>query len=480
MLKTLVTGSVLIQISLAIDCDSLNEDQKCQDPSEPCLQTNLGICAPENGPGCSGGSELIYCPANAVRYNIGRCGFKGCHEGSCVHNDPNIGSCYPPKNDSTCHPGTTKCVTPAPTSAPITSIELKKCAIGLGYDLNWNMQLYIYDLSNGTRYSWSTIHFAQSALFATALDRNTNILYSYVNLQNIRIIGYNIYTKQEVLNKALDGNNAIHGMDFNENDGHIYGASFCGSNCPTGNIYRFTIYGDFEEAYSNVVPPRTKAFLFSKDYNNVYYGTEYDEILKQPFGINDSDNWEILNFTLPKYGNIDTIDWYTNDPNDATMLVCIQHTTHECWTYNVETGEAHQLFDNQGIFVTQYAYVYGMEVLYDEFQNCEYALSTCPIKIDVKKSSECTVIIKVLNSNCACIDDIEYIEIIPSNISPVKLTQSSWEEVDGQYWVFDSIDTGFEGPFGIKIGKTEKELHEANIFNLNEKNIYEIQGNLCD
>ena len=158
--------------------------------------------------------------------------------------------------------------------------------------------------------------------------------------------------------------------------------------------------------------------------------------------------------------------------------MCITDYDAECVTYNIQTNEEKQLFHDIPQILRWH--LPGMEVLYDEFENCEYALSTCPIKIDVKESSECTVIIKVLRSDCACTNNIEYIEITPSNISPIKLTKPSWEEETGNYWLFGSFGATFEGPFSIKIGKTGKELFEANIFDLNDKNIYEIQSNLCE
>ena len=470
MLKNLIAGAVLVQASLGVDCNSLNEDQKCQDPLKPCLHTNIGECAPENGPGCSGGSELIYCPADAVKDNIGRCGFKGCHEGSCVHNDPNIGACYPAKTDSTCHSGTTKCVIPSPS-------PLKKCGLGLAYDHNWDSKLYIYDLTDGARYEWSHIDFGYyNGAFSSALDRSTDILYTFLNHESPkRIIGYNIYTKQEILNKRFNRNVQFRGMDFNENDGHLYAAgyTYCGNQTCYGDIYELTTSGEFVERHRNVVPQVTTGFLFSKDYTHVYYTTHYDQLYKQEFG---SSNLELLNFTASTSWFPDSIDWYTNDPNDPTMLICAADYSPTCWTYNVETGASIKLFDDaQG-----YYYLHGMEVLYDEFENCETALSTCPIKIDIKETLECSVIFKVLNIDCACTNDIEYIEILPSNISPVKLTQPSWESETGKFWAFDSCDTPFQGPFGIKIGKTGKELYEPNAFDLNDKMIYEIEANLCD
>ena len=471
MLTKLVAGAVLIQASLGVGCNSLNEEQKCQDPLKPCLETNIGECVPENGPGCSGGSELIYCPAIAVRDNIGRCGFKGCHEGSCVHNDPNIGACYPSKSDSTCDPGTTKCETLAPTSAPITSITLKKCAIGLGPDLDRNMKLYIYDLTEGTRYEWGNVNLGKNYASATALDHNSDVLYTFMNTGK-RIIGYDIYTKQEILNKEISISSGIHieGMDFNENDGYIYGAGCrVGDPCRNSNIYRFTTSGEYEVVASDVAPRGTVGFLFSKDYTSVYYAVHRWKIYKAP--ISNYSDWKEIYSNTPIDIHFDTIDWYTNDPDDETLLLCVTDYDAKCVTYNIQTNEEKQLFHDSRW------YLLDMEVLYDEFENCEYALSTCPIKIDVKESSECTVIIKVLSSDCGCTNNIEYIEMTPSNISPIKLTQPSWEEETGNYWLFCAI---FEGPFSIKIGKTGKELFEANIFDLNDKNIYEIQGNLCE
>jgi len=477
MLKKLVAGAVLLQASLGVDCDSFDEEQKCQDPLKPCLNTISNLCFPENGPGCSGGSELIYCPANAVRDNIGRCGFKGCHQGSCVHDDPAIGSCYPAKNDSTCHPGTTKCVTPAPTYAPVETIQLKKCGIGLGFDYFGDSKLFIYDLSNGVRYSWSNFDFYDTAAFSSALDRSTDTIYTFLNdADPKRIIGYHLYTKQEILNKPFKKNVDFRGMDYNENDGHLYAASYvwCSiSDTCTGDIYKLTTSGEFVEKYRKTVPKGTIGFLFSKNYTHVYYTTLDDKLYRAEFG---SKNFESLSYTVSNKYLPNAIDWYTNDPNDPTMLICITDYTPECWTYNVETGETIKLFNvTRGKY-----YLHGMEVLYDEFENCQFALSTCPIKIDIKESSECSVIFKVLNSNCACIDDIEYIEILPSNTSPVKLIQPSWESDTGKYWAFDSGNTPFQGPFGIKIGKTGKELYEPNAFDLNDKMIYEIQTNLCD
>ena len=322
MLKKLVASAVLMQVSLGVDCNSLNEEQKCQDPLKPCLQTNIGECAPENGPGCSGGSELIYCPAIAVRDNIGRCGFKGCHEGSCVHNDPNIGACYPAKNDSTCHPGTTKCETLAPTSAPITSITLKKCAIGLGPDLDWNMKLYIYDLTEGTRYEWSNVNLGNNYASATALDHNSNVLYTFMNTGK-RIIGYDLYTKQEILNKqtSISSGTHIEGMDFNENDGYIYGVNYwpscrIGDPCPNSNVYRFTTSGEYEVVASDVAPRGTVGFLFSKDYTSVYYAVYRWTIYKAP--ISNYSDWEEI------YSNT-SIDIHFEQLIGIQMILMMKH-----------------------------------------------------------------------------------------------------------------------------------------------------------
>ena len=487
MLKKLVAGAVLLQASLGVDCDSLNEDQKCQDPLKPCLDTISNLCAPENGPGCSGGSELIYCPAIAVRDSIGRCGFKGCHEGSCVHNDPNIGACYPAKNDSTCHIGSTKCVTLAPTSSPITSIVLKKCAIGISNDGWYTTKLYTIDLNDGSRYEWSDTNFGYSyrqVATATALNSNTDIIYTYINPDR-RLVGYHLYTKEKVLNKRIRGRLVIKGMDFNENDGHIYAASFeyCYDykKCK-GNLYKLTTAGEFVVTHHDIVPEETTGFIFSKNYNDVYYITYDDKLYKSSM-----DNLNVIT-PLPYLnswqGNPDSMDWYTNDPNDPTLLICVTERTPECWTYNVETFQSSQLWNAVYTSTSYYSptypyYLSGIEVLNDEYEDCQNIFDTCPVKIKIEKSSECGVVIKVLSSDCACIDEIEYFELLPSNMSPIQLTQPSWEEVDGQYWSFNSCVDSFEGPFGVKIGKTGKVLYQSNVFDLNDKIMYQFQDNFC-
>ena len=128
-MSKLLVASLVAAFAAAKDCNTVLNQDKCQDINYPCLHEGIGnnnCFAATNFGGCGGG--LIYCPATP-NVNEKRCGIRGCPVGSCVHVIDSVGICYG-KQGGQCPHGTHECLddnivppptTPAPTSRPTTT-----------------------------------------------------------------------------------------------------------------------------------------------------------------------------------------------------------------------------------------------------------------------------------------------------------------------------------------------------------------------
>ena len=517
------------QAAFGLNCGSIPDVDRCQDHLKPCMRLDNPVkeaCVIENGPGCSGG--LIYCPSNAAKTTNGyRCGTKGCHIGSCMHDD-STDACHPAFPDGSCPAFTSKCQEPlipsilpslptpsptapspeptlapspeptmapspeptmaptaAPTMSPITSIT-QKCAVGVSYYSDGvdtlEPSIYSYDLITGDRYGWSQPGLGQTngRLRSTALDRSSNILYTALQISGMpnRLLGYNMDTKTLTLNKQL--NLLLGGLDYNENDGYLYGGSDRNNHTKYGRLYKISTDGTIITSWQDILPGKVKGLLISKDYSTFYIINRNSTLWTLP--VNDpepNDLTEISLNVIQNNGIPDTINWYTDDINDNILLICYSWNTPECWTYDLDTQFAEQLF-----VVNSYQSIGGIEVLYDEYESCDTLVPTCPISFTVTQATKWWVGIQLVGTECGCGDNIDYVELIASN-KQIKLYEPEWYAVFGRpgYGFPHKIgndETPFEPPFSVKVSQNGKEFYAENAFGIDETIPYSFDDNFCD